>query len=360
MKIKGFDKDLRCRDKQYEVGKEYKIELNGREMELCSDTVMHYCDSLQKVHGFYDCSIDNRRFCEIEVLGEEITDGDKCGSNHIRIIREIVGDELNQLKGLINGNTGLFNSGDMNSGDMNSGDMNSGNRNSGYRNSGDMNSGDMNSGNRNSGDMNSGNRNSGNRNSGYGNSGYRNSGNRNSGDMNSGNRNSGYRNSGYWNSGDRNSGYRNSGYGNSGYGNSGYRNSGDMNSGYRNSGYGNSGDMNSGDFNFCSYSNGVFCNQDDMNIRIFNQPSGMSLRDWHNSKYYLAICSSDFELTEWIEDDSKPRGGYLKTSSYKDACKKWWNNMTEENKEIVKSIPNFDADIFFDITGIQAEEVSDG
>ncbi len=274
MKIKGFNKDLCCRGMQFEIGKEYKIENEGKRLALCSDTVFHYCDSLQKVHAYYSCSDDTNRFCEIEVLGEEVTDGSKCGSNHIRIIREITGEELQRLKGLINGNTGLFNSGDWNSGDMNSG----------YRNSGDRNSGDMNSGDWNSGNMNSGNRNSGNRNSGV--------------------------------------------------------------------------------FNSCSYSNGVFCNQEDMNIRIFNMPSGMSLKDFYRSKYWNAICSVDSPLTEWVEyteeekqaDEKKSLiGGYLKTNTYKEACGKWWAEMSEGNREIIKSMPNFDKDVFRDITGIEVE-----
>ena len=137
MKIKGFDKDLKCRGFQFEIGKEYKIDTNGKPLELCSDTVFHYCDSLQKVHEYYSCLNDSNRFCEIEVLGEEVSDEEKCGSNHIRILREITGEELDILKGLINGNTGIFNSGNWNSGDRNSGNLNSGNRNSGYWNSGD-------------------------------------------------------------------------------------------------------------------------------------------------------------------------------------------------------------------------------
>ena len=336
MRIKGFNKNLCCRDMQFEVGNEYKIEIN-KPLKLCSNTVFHYCDSLQKVHKFYSCEEnENNRFCEIEVLGEEITDGVKCGSNHIKIVREIVGEELNNLKGLVNGNTGLFNSGYRNSGNSNSGNRNSGNRNSGYSNSGDGNSGDSNSGDGNSGDSNSGNRNSGNSNSGDG----------NSGDSNSGNRNSGYSNSGNRNSGNRNSGYSNSGDGNSGDSNSGNRNSGDGNSGI---------------FNSCDYSSGVFCNKNP-NIRIFNIETDMTMEEFLKTKYAEAIYSSQFNLTEWInytneemekDPDKKLIGGYLKEYSYKEACANWWAEMSEENKKIIKSMPNFDKEIFKDITGIE-------
>ena len=303
MKIKGFDENLCCRGMQYEIGKEYFT--NARNItsdDLCSEKVLHYCDSLQNVHEYYSCNNMNNRFCEIEVLGEEVTDGEKYGSNHIKIVREITGKELNVLKGLINGNTGLFNSGDFNSGDLNSGDFNSGNRNSGYFNSGDRNSGNRNSGDFNSGDF-------------------------NSGDFNSGDYNSGDQNSGNWNSGDR-----------------------------------NSGNWNSGEFNSCNYSCGIFCNKDDDNIRIFNIPSGMSYKEFVNSIYYDAINSSPFILTEWIEytDDEKKADirkaldeGYLKTYGYKEACRNWWNNMSESNRHIIKTLPNFSADIFEEITGIR-------
>ena len=91
-------------------------------------------------------------------------------------------------------------------------------------------------------------------------------------------------------------------------------------------------------------------------------PSGMSLRDFYRSKYWDAICSEDFPLTEWVEyteeeklaDNKKALiGGYLKTNSYEVACRKWWAAMSEENKEIIKSMPNFDKEVFLDITGIE-------
>lgn len=287
MNIKGMDKNMQCRGGfKFEVGKEYKIETNGRPLKLCSDTVFHYCKSLSQVHSFYSCYNDENRYFEIEVLGEEVTNGNKCGSNHIRIVREITGEELNNLKGLNNGNTGLFNTG---------------NKNSGNWNSRDMNSGDMNSGNRNSGGMNSGNRNSGD-----------------------------------WNSGDRNSGNKNSG---------------DM----------NSGDWNSGIANKCNFSNGVFCNESDKNIRIFNKPSGMSLEEFLNSRYWKAMCEAEFILTEWIyytieEKAAEPEkdriGGYLKVYSMEEAWANWWNKLSEGAKQTIQEIPNFDSEIFKDITGI--------
>lgn len=133
MNIKGMDKNMQCRGFQFEIGKEYKIDRDGRPLKLCSSTVFHYCKSLSQAHDFYNCNNDNRYF-EIEVIGEEITDGEKYGSDHIKVVREIVGEKLRAMKGLDGTNTGLFNSGNWNSGDGNSGYWNSGDGNSGVAN----------------------------------------------------------------------------------------------------------------------------------------------------------------------------------------------------------------------------------
>ncbi len=341
MKIKGFDEDLKCRGYQFESGKTYEIKLpDGYELtkeDLCSDKVFHYCDSLRKVHGYYSVKPEeNNRFCEVEVLGREVTNGDKCGSNKIKVIREIVGEELDILKGLTDENTGFFNSGC-----RNSGNCNSGNCNSGYRNSGDFNSGNCNSGNRNSGNCNSGNRNSENYNSGYYNSGNCNSGNCNSGDRNSEN----------YNSGNCNSGNRNSGY----------RNSGDFNSGDFNSGDCNSGDCNSGDFNSCDYSSGLFCTQDPK-VKIFDVETDMTMNEVMQTDWYRMLFRNPLRLNEWIYYTDEERkadkkkeliGGYLKTYTYKEACKNWWDKYTDKEKAVIMSMPNFDKDKFKQITGIE-------
>jgi len=91
----------------------------------------------------------------------------------------------------------------------------------------------------------------------------------------------------------------------------------------------------------------------------------MTMREFVNSKYYDAIISSDFILTEWVEYSAEEKaqdetkrliGGYLKTYSYQEACKNWWANMTDENRKIIMSMPNFDANVFKEITGIEVTQ----
>ena len=196
-------------------------------------------------------------------------------------------------------------------------------------------------------------------NTGVENTGDWNSGYRNSGDWNSGYGNSGNGNSGDWNSGSRNSGYGNSGYGNSGYGNSGYGNSGDWNSGYGNSGYGNSGYGNSTD-----RETGIF-NTTQGKIRCFNKETYLSWEDIDHPDF------DEFCLTKWIpesdmtdqekKDDPQffVRGGYLKTFTWEEAWANYWRDCDEDEKQKVLNLPNFDSEIFKEITGIDVDVKTD-
>ena len=184
------------------------------------------------------------------------------------------------------------------------------------------------------------------------NSGSANTGNRNSGDMNPGNWNSGDRNSGNRNSGDRNSGDWNSGYWNSGDRNSGNMNSGDRNSGNMNSGYWNSGDRNSGYFN--SKENNIF---------IFNKDSGLTKRAFFQ-KYSIPCCLY-FDITVWVstsemienEKTDYPEhvtdGGYLKKLDYKESASASISRASETDRALIRSLPNYDADVFEEIFGIR-------
>ena len=183
-----------------------------------------------------------------------------------------------------------------------------------------------------------------------------NSGDWNSGDWNSGDWNSGDWNSGDWNSGDWNSGNRNSGDWNSGDRNSGDRNSGNWNSGDRNSGNRNSGNWNSGD------RNSGFFNTDSPLVRIFNKETNVPCNDIDFPSFLY------FDLTVWVSHDTatdeekevhkidiETCGGFTKAISYKEAFRLAWDKAgkTEHNKLL--KLPNWDNEIFKEISGIDAE-----
>ena len=63
---KGFDKDLKCRDFQYEVGKEYRED----EAALCKKG-FHACENPLDIFNYYHPS-KGSRFCEVEL--DEVTD----------------------------------------------------------------------------------------------------------------------------------------------------------------------------------------------------------------------------------------------------------------------------------------------
>ena len=194
-------------------------------------------------------------------------------------------------------------------------------------------------------------------NSGDRNSGYRNSGNGNSGDGNSGNWNSGEWNSGEWNSGDGNSGDWNSGNGNSGD-----SNSGNWNSGYRNSGHRNSGDWNSGDWNSGNCNSGYF-NSNEPCLRMFNKMTYCKRDDINIPSWCY------FDLTVWVSHDTATEeekkkhkneieicGGFLKTIDYKDAWRLAWNKASIKERKKLFELPNWDNEVFKEITGIDAEK----
>ena len=139
---KGFDKDLKCRGFQYEVGKTYEID--GK-IELC-ERGYHFCKNISDCFRYYDQS--NARFAKIEALGEVIQadDDSKCVTDKIKILEEIPREEAVRMSNSGNRNSGNWNSGNRNSGNWNSGECNSGECNSGDWNSGDWNISSYNNG----------------------------------------------------------------------------------------------------------------------------------------------------------------------------------------------------------------------
>lgn len=82
--VKGFDKDLKCRGFQYEVGKEY--EQKGK--ILCCNNGFHFCEDPFDVLNYYHPN--DSRYCEVEGEGKIDRGAKKVAVSHIHI-----GDELN-------------------------------------------------------------------------------------------------------------------------------------------------------------------------------------------------------------------------------------------------------------------------
>ena len=301
-KMKGykvFNSDWTCRGYQYEIGKTYEIAENPQ----CCKVGFHFCERLADCFNYYSFNTNNK-VAEIEAIGEidfDDTNSKRC-TNKIVILKELKWSEVLDM--------------------CNSGKGNSGNRNSGNDNSG----------NRNSGHYNSGNYNSGNYNSGY---------------CNSGNYNSGYCNSGNYNSGNYNSGHYNSGNYNSGNYNSGYCNSGNYNSGYCNSGY---------------------CNTNSPKVRMFNHETEFNFTDKSIVRFneILFNCPQSYKYSDFIDKSKMSEeeimehpecetiGGYIKTIIVEADKQKWWDeDVSDDDKEFIKSLPYFDADIFYECVGVR-------
>ena len=179
--------------------------------------------------------------------------------------------------------------------------------------------------------------------------------------------NSGNWNSGNWNSGNCNSGDWNSGNWNSGDCNSGDWNSGNCNSGNWNSGNWNSGNRNSGDWNATSFSNGCF-NTVSPKIYMFNKPTEWTLEQWFNCRARRLLneiddCPLEYVYLSDMTDEEKAAhpeaettGGYLKERTTADNARKWWAGLSADDRNVILSLPNFDAAIFKEITGIDVSK----
>lgn len=308
-KVKGFKvfrSDWTCspngNTKQYACPGKFEEE---GEIDVCNHG-MHFCQTAADCFNYYSFNSENK-VAEVIAYGEVRTDGDKSCTDKLEIVREIPWDEVLRIV-----NTGKNCTGRCNTGDWNTGDWNTG-----YYNTGDCNTGNCNTGDRNTGNSNTGN-------------------------CNIGDRNTGSMNTGDWNTGN-------------------------CNTGYYNTGYGNIGDYNTGDWNKSSFNTGCF-NTEEQKIMLFNKPSDMTYREWMDSDARYLLNQIPKNVVEWVDEEDmtdeekaayptyETIGGYLKTLDESESGQLWWNELSDCDKQIIKNIPNFDPDVFYECTGIKITE----
>ena len=124
----------------------------------------------------------------------------------------------------------------------------------------------------------------------------------------------------------------------------------------------NSGDRNSGDWNSGNRNSG-YCNITEPTIRLFDHQTDITFSDFHNSRAYSLLCHipSDcltWKYSEYMTDDEKAAhpehettGGFLYLE--KSDRQAWWENLSDESKAAITSMPYFDAEKFFICTGIK-------
>ncbi len=295
--FKVFKPDWSCRDKVYTCPG--KFEEEGK-LEVCGHG-MHFCEKAADCFNYYGFD-SNNKVAEVIAYGEVRTDGDKSCTDKLEIVREIPWQELLTIVNIGKDCTGLRNTGNRNTGDCNTGNRNTGNRNTGNRNTGDWNTGDWNTG-----DWNTGNRNTGNRNTG----------NRNTGDCNTGDC--------------------------------------------------NTGDWNTGDWNKSSFNTGCFNTTEEQKIMLFDKPSNMTYREWLEFDARRLLNQIPKNVVEWVYEEDmtdeektayptyKTTGGYLKVLDESECGQIWWDGLSQKEKDVIKSIPNFNNDIFQKCTGIRVE-----
>ena len=138
-----------------------------------------------------------------------------------------------------------------------------------------------------------------------------------------------------------------------------------VNTGKNCTGFRNTGDRNTGNWN-----TGCF-NTVEQKIFLFNKLSDWTMKDWINSEarsifYDIRISPvqkiNKKDMTE-KEKEQHPEyqttGFYLKelrSEEIAEERQKYWNQLSQKQKDIVMAIPNFDKEIFKEITGIDVDK----
>ena len=103
---------------------------------------------------------------------------------------------------------------------------------------------------------------------------------------------------------------------------------------------------------------------------LFNKPSDWTYSDWYESRARSVLNTIPKDVVEWVYESDmtdeekaahptyKTTGGYLKVLDESECAQIWWDGLPEYKRDAIRAIPNFDAEIFGECTGIKVGGVS--
>ena len=214
--------------------------------------------------------------------------------------------------------TGNYSTGDYSTGHLSTGHRSTGNYSTGNRSTGNWSTGNWSTGDCSTGDYSIGNRSTGNYSTG----------NCSTGHLSTGNWSTGNRSTGNWSTGNR-----------------------------------STGNCSTGNWSTGDYSTGHFSTVDHSGFGAFNKPC--TPEEWNSSEMPSFLY---FDLVIWIysrdmtnkQKENNPShettGGFLKVYNYKKAFRKAWKSAIPEDREKIFKLPNFDAEVFKQISGIDVNK----
>ena len=94
-------------------------------------------------------------------------------------------------------------------------------------------------------------------------------------------------------------------------------------------------------------------------MALFNVPTDLSYDDVMSLLPVIDVAPCMWVSSDEMSDTEKAEhpeytttGGYIKRLTLQETWREWWKKASVTDKEKIMALPNFDADIFMEITGI--------
>ena len=101
---------------------------------------------------------------------------------------------------------------------------------------------------------------------------------------------------------------------------------------------------------------------------MFNKPTDWTFEQWFNCRARRLLneiddCPLECVYLSDMTDEEKAAhpeaettGGYLRKRTTADNARKWWAGLSADDQNVILSLPNFDAAIFKEITGVDVSK----